>query len=113
MDFFTTERVTLSAGRTAVLRTVATLVSTTLARLAEAARQEKAAQDVEAVSTLIRELTAATSEEAALRVALDTIRADFDWQYGSFWRWTRPGRPRGTSCASSWSPATPVRSSGR
>ncbi len=33
MDFFTTERVTLSAGRTAVLRTVATLVSTTLARL--------------------------------------------------------------------------------
>ncbi|WP_380171318.1 GAF domain-containing protein [Kineococcus sp. DHX-1] len=91
MDFFTTECVTLSAGRTAVLRTVATLVSTTLARLAEAARQEKAAQDVAAVSTLIRELTAATSEEAALRVAPDTIRADFDWQYGSFWRLDETG----------------------
>nr|WP_269328933.1 methyl-accepting chemotaxis protein [Kineosporia babensis] len=52
----------------------------------EAVHQEKAAQDVDAVSAVIRELTTATSEEEALRMAMEIIRRDFDWQYGSFWR---------------------------
>ncbi|WP_380156188.1 GAF domain-containing protein [Kineococcus sp. R86509] len=91
MDFFTTEQATPSTGRMAVLRSVATLISGAVTRLDEALRQEKAAQDVAAVSTLIRELTSAGGEEAALRVALDTIRRDFDWQYGSFWRLDETG----------------------
>ncbi|WP_432512762.1 GAF domain-containing protein [Kineococcus sp. SYSU DK001] len=91
MDFFATEELSPSPARLSVLRTVGTLVSATLARLREAVRQEKAAQDVEAVSTLIRSLTEATSEEQALRVALDTIRREFDWQYGSFWRLDETG----------------------
>ncbi|WP_344479296.1 GAF domain-containing protein, partial [Kineococcus aurantiacus] len=91
LDFFTTEQITPSAGRLSVLRTVARLISATVARLEEAVRQEKAAQDVEAVSTLIHALTSATSEEQALRTALDTIRAEFDWQYGSFWRLDESG----------------------
>ncbi|MEJ5868383.1 GAF domain-containing protein [Pseudokineococcus sp. 5B2Z-1] len=86
MDFFSTHVLTPCEGRLAVLRSVALLVSGALARLHEAVRQEKAAQDVDAVSTVLRELTTATSEDQALRVALDTIRRDFDWQYGSFWR---------------------------
>ncbi|GAB6900725.1 GAF domain-containing protein [Kineosporia succinea] len=86
MDFFTTEVLTLSEDRLQVLRAIGVLVSSALERLHEAVRQEKAAQDVDAVSTVIRELTAATSEEHALRVAMETIRRDFDWQYGSFWR---------------------------
>ena len=86
MDFFTTEQLHPSPGRLAVLRAVGQLVSGALARLREAVRQEKAAQDVEAVSRVIRELTQATSRDQALRLALDIIRKDFDWQYGSFWQ---------------------------
>nr|WP_324291242.1 GAF domain-containing protein [Actinoplanes pyxinae] len=85
MDFFATEELHPSEGRLAVLRAVGQLVSGALARLHEAVRQEKAAQDVHAVSTVIRELTQATSRDQALRSALETIRQDFDWQYGSFW----------------------------
>ncbi|WP_432570193.1 GAF domain-containing protein [Kineococcus sp. SYSU DK005] len=86
MDFFTTHTLCLSQDRLSVLRAVGVLVSSALERLNDAVRQTKAAQDVEAVSTVIRELTAATSEQQALRVALETIRREFDWQYGSFWR---------------------------
>ncbi|GLY33239.1 GAF domain-containing protein [Kineosporia sp. NBRC 101731] len=86
MDFFTTEVLSLSQDRLAVLRAIGVLVSSALERLHEAVRQEKAAQDVDLVSTVIRELTTATSDDDALRVAMETIRRDFDWQYGSFWR---------------------------
>jgi GAF domain-containing protein len=85
MDFFANEELSPSESRLAVLRAVGQLVSKALARLHEAIRQEKAAQDVEAVSTVIRKLTQSGSRDEALRVALETIRADFDWQYGSFW----------------------------
>ena len=86
MDFFATEELHPSDDRLSVLRGVGQLVSGALARLHEAVQQEKAAQDVEAVSTLIREMTQASSQDAALRSALETIRKDFDWQYGSFWQ---------------------------
>jgi len=86
MDFFTSEELTPSAGRLDALRAVGVLVSGALERAHETVRQEKAAQDVDAVSTVIRELTTAGDERAALRTALETIRRDFDWQYGSFWR---------------------------
>ncbi|HKT00324.1 MAG TPA: GAF domain-containing protein [Rugosimonospora sp.] len=86
MDFFATEELQPSEGRLAVLRAIGLLLSAAFARLHEAVRQEKAAQDVEAVSTVIRQMTQATSEDQALRAALETIRHGFDWQYGSFWR---------------------------
>jgi GAF domain-containing protein len=40
---------------------------------------------------VIRELTQATSRDQALRSALETIRQDFDWQYGSFWQLDETG----------------------
>jgi GAF domain-containing protein len=86
MDFFTTEELVPSPGRLASLRAVGVLVSGALERAHETVRQEKAAQDVDAVSTVIRELTTARDEQTALRTALATIRREFDWQYGSFWR---------------------------
>ncbi len=85
MDFFSTEELALTDSRLGVLRAVGVLVSAALVRLHEAVQQEKNAQDVEAVSTVIRQMTEATSRDEALRSALETIRADFDWQYGSFW----------------------------
>ncbi|GAB3462400.1 GAF domain-containing protein [Kineococcus endophyticus] len=86
MDFFTTEVLAPSQGRLDALRAVGVLVSSALERAHEVVRQEKAAQDVDAVSTVIRELTTASDEELVLRTALDVVRRDFDWQYGSFWR---------------------------
>ena len=74
MDFFATEELSLSEERLSVLRAVGQLVSNALARLHEAVRQEKAAQDVDAVSTVIRELTQSSSRDAALRSALEIIR---------------------------------------
>ncbi len=91
MDFFTTEELEPTEGRLSALRAVGQLVSGALARLHEVVRQEKAAQDVDAVSTVIRELTQATSRDQALRSALETIRKDFDWQYGSFWQLDESG----------------------
>ncbi|MEJ5914269.1 GAF domain-containing protein [Pseudokineococcus sp. 1T1Z-3] len=86
MDFFTTEQLHPTSGRLDVLRAVGVLVSGTMQRLHEKVRTEKAAQDVEAVSTVIRQLTTCSNREQALKVALETIRRDFDWQYGSFWQ---------------------------
>ena len=86
MDFFATTTLAPTDERLAALRSIGVLVSTTLERLHEQVRQEKAGQDVEAVSTVIRELTTAASEQEALSSALQIIRRDFDWQYGSFWR---------------------------
>jgi GAF domain-containing protein len=86
MDFFTTEELDPSEGRLAVLRAVGVLTSAALVRLHEAVRQEKGRQDVDALSTVIRQMTQATNKDAALRAALETIRTDFDWQYGSFWQ---------------------------
>ena len=86
MDFFTTGELVPSPGRLASLRAVGVLVSGALERAHETVRQEKAAQDVDAVSTVVRELTTARDEQTALRTALATIRREFDWQYGSFWR---------------------------
>ncbi|SDT46171.1 GAF domain-containing protein [Actinoplanes derwentensis] len=85
MDFFSLEELEPTESRLGVLRAVGVLVSAALVRLHEAVQQEKAEQDVEAVSTVIRQMTEAKSRDAALRSALETIRADFDWQYGSFW----------------------------
>ena len=86
MDFFTTETLDPSPGRMDALRAIGVLVSQALGRLHEGVRQTKAAQDVEAVNTVLRQMTGAHSEDDAIRAALETIRADFDWQYGSFWR---------------------------
>jgi GAF domain-containing protein len=86
MDFFAVEELEPSEGRLAVLRAVGVLVSAAMVRLHEAVRQEKGRQDVDAVSTVIRQMTQATNRDEALRTALETIRKDFDWQYGSFWQ---------------------------
>ncbi|GIF15982.1 GAF domain-containing protein [Actinoplanes teichomyceticus] len=85
MDFFATAEMHPTGNRLSVLRAIGVLVSGALVRLRETIQQEKAAQDVEAVSTVIRQMTQATSRDEALRSALETIRKEFDWQYGSFW----------------------------
>jgi len=85
MDFFATETLSPSAERLDALRGIGTLVSQAIERVAEHERQVKAAQDVDAVSTVLRKLSSARTKEEALSLALTTIRSEFDWTYGSFW----------------------------
>jgi GAF domain-containing protein len=85
MDFFTTVSLEPSVQRLETLRGVGVLVSQTLERLAVAEEQAAAAADVAAVNTVMRQLSQATSEPDAVNGALDTIRREFGWAYGSFW----------------------------
>lgn len=85
MDFFTTETLSPSPERLSTLRAVGTLVSQTISRLHNEDVQMRAAQDVEAVTQVLQEISKANTAEAALAAALDTIRRGFDWTYGSYW----------------------------
>jgi hypothetical protein len=52
--------------------------------LATAALKETL-NDRAAVTTVVSEMSAATDQAAALRIALDTVRTAFGWAYGSYW----------------------------
>ncbi|WP_073389632.1 GAF domain-containing protein [Jatrophihabitans endophyticus] len=86
MDFFTTETLNPSPERLDVLRSVGVLVSQAMERIGDAERQRKAAQDTEAVNAVLRKLSDARDKGSALSAALQTIRSEFDWQYGSYWQ---------------------------
>jgi GAF domain-containing protein len=86
MDFFSTETLDPSPQRLDTLRAVGRLVSQSLERLADGERQTAATADAGAVTTVLREVTAATSAADAARKALDTIRREFGWAYGSYWQ---------------------------
>jgi GAF domain-containing protein len=86
MDFFATETLDPSAERLETLRAIGRLVSQTIERVITAERQAEAAQDMEAVNRVLREVTAAANRENAMARALDAIREGFGWAYGSYWR---------------------------
>jgi GAF domain-containing protein len=86
MDFFTTDTLDPSPQRLDTLRMVGLLVSQTLERLADAARQAAASADAGAVTAVLRAVSSATSTEHAARTALDAIRKEFGWAYGSYWQ---------------------------
>ena len=85
MDFFATETLTPSTERLAALRAVGLLVSQAFGRVAEAEAQRRAAGDVAAINSLLRELGTAQTVAATITGALETIRREFDWDYGSYW----------------------------
>jgi putative methionine-R-sulfoxide reductase with GAF domain len=86
MDFFSTETLDPSPQRLETLRVVGRLVSQTLERLADHERQVAATADAKAVTAVLQEVSAATSGQDAARKALDTIRHEFGWAYGSYWQ---------------------------
>nr|WP_246319583.1 methyl-accepting chemotaxis protein [Nocardioides kongjuensis] len=46
----------------------------------------EAAADTSAVNKILSGLGSATDADAAIQVALDTVRGEFGWAYGSYWR---------------------------
>ena len=85
MEFFATEEIAVSAVRLQTLRSIGTLVSQALERAAVADGQQRDRQDLAAVGAVVREVAAASSRSEAVRLALDSIRRDFGWDYGSCW----------------------------
>lgn len=85
MDFFATDEVTVSEVRMQTLRSIGTLVSQALERAVVSERQQRDSQDLAAVGDVVREVSTASTRSLALRRALDTIRRDFGWAYGSCW----------------------------
>ncbi|MBZ5736160.1 methyl-accepting chemotaxis protein [Nocardioides sp. TRM66260-LWL] len=87
MDFVTTDRLSLSAGRTEALRRLSKMLSAAFSRIAAAERELIETQDDSvAVNTVLASVTDATTVEEATQRALDGVRQSFGWVYGSFWR---------------------------
>ena len=86
MDFFATQTLDPSPERLDTLRAIGRLVSQTIERIVAAERQAEAAQDTEAVTRVLREISAAATPDEAMARCLDTIREGFGWAYGSYWR---------------------------
>ncbi|GGK33332.1 hypothetical protein GCM10010124_27620 [Pilimelia terevasa] len=85
MDFFATEVLDPSPERLDALRAIGLLVSQALERITDAERQGAAAVDLAAVNTVLRDVADAGTVEAATGSALETIRREFGWEYGSYW----------------------------
>ncbi|RNL80282.1 GAF domain-containing protein [Nocardioides marmorisolisilvae] len=86
MDFFATETLHPSEQRLDALRNVGRLVSQAITRVQKEAADREAAADTSAVNNVLSSLSSATSVDEAVQLALDTVRNDFGWAYGSFWK---------------------------
>lgn len=85
MDFFTNTTLSPSERRLEALRSIGRLVSQAAARAAETARQAEAAVDAVALNAIMREVASVGDKDHAAQAALDAIRREFGWEYGSYW----------------------------
>ncbi|MDO5626873.1 MAG: methyl-accepting chemotaxis protein [Mobilicoccus sp.] len=85
MDFMADPEHTPGPIRITVLTTVGKLVSQSLERVLQSERRAETDKDMRAINEVVHKVNDARSEEEAVKAALDTVRAEFDWQYGSFW----------------------------
>ncbi|MBW3084062.1 hypothetical protein KEM60_00245 [Austwickia sp. TVS 96-490-7B] len=69
-----------------VMRMVACTLGLVLSRLRSAERIKESRQDLRATSAVLRNVNSAADEQDAVRAALETIRTEFGWAYGSVWR---------------------------
>lgn len=74
-----------SPTRAAVTAALARAVSQTLATMHRTERLHESSRDQQAVTTVVAEVGACPDEDSAVKRALDAVRAEFGWVYGSFW----------------------------
>lgn len=72
-------------SRIKLMEILGEVVSQNLDRVATAEQAQERARDMAAVNSVLRQVSTAPSEEEAVQVALETIRREFDWEYGSYW----------------------------
>ncbi|HYQ74313.1 methyl-accepting chemotaxis protein [Cellulomonas sp.] len=85
LDFLSTDRRAEGPAQVLVLDVLARTVSQALESRRAADAIAQVARDQQAVTTSVAKVGACTDEEQALRVALDTVREEFGWDYGSYW----------------------------
>lgn len=85
MDFFSLETLTLSEERRHTLKSVASLVSSTIEKIYQSAKQREIAQDTAAVNQVLEAVNGANTVEDAAKITLDTVKQLFGWAYGSYW----------------------------
>ena len=85
MDIFSMETLEVSADRMSTLRAIGVLVAQSFERAIVAAEQAEPAGDMAAVTHVLRKVSQAATREQAINSALDTVRAEFGWAYGSYW----------------------------
>ena len=85
LTFVTFEPWTRDEGALELMECVGDLLAQTLERVRMAELERERARDATAINVVLREVTGAGDEETAVRTALDTIRREFAWEYGSFW----------------------------
>lgn len=86
MDFFTLETLDPSKERLDTLRAVGMLVSQVFDKVQSDLVIMRAQGDVEAVTEVLRSMGSIDDPKKAIQTALEIVRKDFDWNYGSFWR---------------------------
>ena len=84
-EFYNRAELPFFGGRAAKWQSLrGVLVHAQRAAVARAHLQETL-HDREAVTSVVTKIGAASTQEEALRVALDTVRSAFGWAYGSYW----------------------------
>ncbi|WP_454050660.1 GAF domain-containing protein [Cellulomonas sp. Marseille-Q8402] len=85
LDFLSREVRSEGEDQVLVLDVLARTVSQALASQHAADEIAQVARDQQAVTTSVAKVGACHDEEQALRTALDTVREEFGWDYGSYW----------------------------
>lgn len=85
LDMVSSEVRSEGPAQVAVLDVLARTVSQALAARRSADEIAQVARDQQAVTTSVSRVGACADEEQALRTALDTVREEFGWDYGSYW----------------------------
>lgn len=86
MDFFMTQRISLSEERKRTLEAVARLVSLIFAQLDTSLSELESQQINRALTEVLHSVQTARTEAQVLANSLESIKSAFGWEYGSFWR---------------------------
>lgn len=85
LDFFSLKAVTLSKERLDTLKSISKLVSATIERLKKNIDQTENTSDAAAVNKVLEVVSLTSNVEAAAKAALETVKEEFGWAYGSYW----------------------------
>lgn len=85
LDLFATQEVPLPQERIKALESIGRIVSDALTRIENEQDLKEKLQNDNAVKTVLQTITAATSMDEAIKIALEQVKSSFDWAYGSFW----------------------------
>ncbi|MFC8923239.1 GAF domain-containing protein [Cellulosimicrobium sp. NPDC057127] len=86
LDFLSPRLGTPSPTRAYVLDALSRAVSQSLSAMHASGQVRDAVRDQQAVTAVVAEVGSCVDEESAVRTALDSVRREFGWAYGSFWR---------------------------